>query len=174
MFSTDDAYDPPTSSNDATAAFTIPFAFPIDIVALEQNITTGYQGTSFAELVIPKGPSSTDVDTRIIHLTFNNTPFAVFADQHAVFQQFLADTTMNANETFTLSGAANTDAQTAVGLLSLMDIEFALIRESGLDLEALDTFVKPRHVARTCTISHDLDRTILPVNEGVKDSRDVC
>lgn len=126
MFSTDDAYDPPTSSNDATAAFTIPFAFPIDIVALEQNITAGYKGSSFAELRIPKGPSKTDVEARIIHLTFNNTPFAVFDDQHSTFQQFLADTTLNEEETFSLSGAANTDASTAVGVLTLTDIEFSV------------------------------------------------
>ena len=73
MFSTDDAYDPPTSSNDATAAFTIPFGFPLNVVALEQNITAGFNGDDFAQLIIPKGPSTTDVDTRIIHLTFNNT-----------------------------------------------------------------------------------------------------
>ena len=80
LFSVDSAYSPPTSSNDATAAFTLPFNFPVNIVALSQNITTGFQGQSFAELIIPKGPSTTDVDARVIHLTFNNTPFAVFSD----------------------------------------------------------------------------------------------
>ena len=124
LFSTGNAYGPPTSSNDATAAFTIPFAFPIDIVALEQNITVGYKGTEFAELRIPKGPSKTDVQARVIQLTFNDTPFAVFDDQHSTFQQFLADTTLNEAETFSLNGAANTDASTAVGTLSLTDIEF--------------------------------------------------
>lgn len=126
MFSTDNAYDPPTSSNDATAAFTIPFAFPIDIIALEQNITAGYKGAQFAELRIPKGPSKTDVEARVIHLTFNSTPFSVFDDQHSTFQQFLADTTLNEEESFSLSGAANTEASTAVGTLSLTDIEFSV------------------------------------------------
>lgn len=144
LFSQGTAYDPPTSSDDATAAFTIPFAFPIDIVALEQNITAGFQGQSFAELQIPKGPSTTDVDTRVIHLTFNNTPFSVFGDKHDVFQQFLATTTMNANITFSLAGVANTDAQTAVGLLSLTDIEFDV--DTSIDgLQGLDT--KPATVS---------------------------
>ncbi|KAI5120964.1 hypothetical protein M0805_006636 [Coniferiporia weirii] len=154
MFSEDDAYDPPASSDDATAAFTIPFDFPIDIVALEQNITAGYQGQSFAELIIPKGPSTTDVDTRVIHLTFNNTPFAVFGDEHTVFQQFLAATTVSANETFSLSGIANTDAQTAVGLLSLTGINFS-VDTSIAGLQGLDT--KPATV-------FDLD-----VNHGYSD-----
>lgn len=118
------AYNPATSSNEATAAFQIPFAFPIDIVALEQNITASIGGQSFATLAIPKGPSKTDVDSRIIHLTFNHVPFTVFGDKHSTFQQFLAETTISKTETFRLSGSANTDASTAIGVLSLTDIEF--------------------------------------------------
>jgi hypothetical protein len=113
------AFSPSTSSNAATAAFQIPFAFPIDIVALEQNITATSQGQSFAELVIPKGPSQTDVNTRVIHLTFSGVPFAVFGDKFAVFEQFLTGTTISSSETFELSGAANTDASTAIGTLSV-------------------------------------------------------
>lgn len=154
LFSVDSAYSPPTSSNDATAAFTLPFNFPVNIVALAQNITTGFQGQSFAELIIPKGPSTTDVDARVIHLTFNNTPFAVFSDKHDVFQQFLAQTTMNANETFSLSGAADTDADTAVGLLTLTDIEFS-VDTSIAGLQGLNT--KPATVAN------------LDVNHGYED-----
>lgn len=117
-FTSATAYSPLTSSKAATAAFQIPFGFPIDIVALEQNITTSVGGQSFATLSIPKGPAKTDVDARIIHLTFSNVPFSVFGDKHSVFQQFLADTTTAKSETFQLSGAANTDASTAVGLLT--------------------------------------------------------
>lgn len=154
MFDTDDAYDPPTSSNDATAAFTIPFAFPLNVVALEQNITAGFNGDDFAQLIIPKGPSTTDVDTRIIHLTFNNTPFAVFGDKHSVFQQFLAAVTTADKETFTLGGVANTDAETAVGLLSLTDIEFD-VDTTIAGLQGLNT--KPATVAN------------LDVNQGFPD-----
>ncbi|EJD03283.1 uncharacterized protein FOMMEDRAFT_168292 [Fomitiporia mediterranea MF3/22] len=144
LFSVNDAYDPPSSSNDTTAAFTLPFAFPVDIVAVEQNITTGFQGQSFAELIIPKGPSTTDVEQRIIHLTFSNIPFAVFGDKHDVFQQFLAATTTSATQTFSLGGIANTDAQTAVGLLSLTDIEFD-VDTSIAGLQGLNT--KPATVS---------------------------
>jgi len=78
-------------------------------------------GTSFAKLLIPKKPVTTDVRQRIIHLTFSNVPFTVVRDQHIAFKQFLASTTMSTTETFTLSGKANTDAETAVGLLSLRE-----------------------------------------------------
>jgi hypothetical protein len=48
-------------------------------------------------------------------------PFAVFGDQ-----QFLASTTTSVKQAMTLSGKANTDADTAITLLSLMDIEFSV------------------------------------------------
>jgi hypothetical protein len=98
------AYSPLTGTNAAIAAFNIPFKFPIDIVALEQNITASVGGQSFATLSIPKGPAKTDVNACIIHLTFGDIPFSVFGDKHPVFQ---------------LLGAANTDASTAVWLLSV-------------------------------------------------------
>ncbi|KAF8508848.1 hypothetical protein JB92DRAFT_2832212 [Gautieria morchelliformis] len=108
----------------ATATFQIPFAFPIDIVALEQNIMATLQGQSFAELVIHKGPSQTDVNTHVIHLTFSDVPFAVFSDKFAVFEQFLMQATISSSEKFELLGAANTDTSTAIGTLSLTGINF--------------------------------------------------
>ncbi|KAI9463679.1 hypothetical protein BJY52DRAFT_1404720 [Lactarius psammicola] len=120
------AFEPATSSNDATAAFTLPFNFPVDIKALGENISVSAGGAPFAELVIPKGSASTDVQQRIVHLTFSGVPFAVFGDQHGAFQQFLASTTTSTNQTMGLSGKADTDADTAVGLLSLTDIDFSV------------------------------------------------
>lgn len=120
------AYKPSTSSRSTDAAFTLPFGFPIDIKALEQTITLGYEGTSFAQLAIPKGPSSTDVQNRIIHLSFENVPFDVFGDGHSTFERFLAATTIGAEQTIRLSGTATADASTAVGLLSLSGISFSV------------------------------------------------
>ena len=126
MFTQDTAYSPAAGSNATTASFTIPFNFPVDITQVAQNITAGYKGTEFATLVIPQGPAKTDVDTRIIHLTFSDVPFQMVSGQQSTFQQFLADVTMSANETFQLSGNANTEASTAVGTLALTDIAFAV------------------------------------------------
>ena len=120
------AYNPSASSNFATAVFTLPFNFPMDIKSLEQNISVSTGGAPFAELVVPKGPTTTDVRQRVIHLTFSDVPFAVFDDQHDSFQQFLASTTMSTDQTMTLSGNADADADTAVGLLSLQGIRFSV------------------------------------------------
>lgn len=107
-------------------AFTLPFDLPVDIKALETNISVSAGGASFAELAIPKEPVRTDVQQRIIHLTFSNVPFAVFGGQHSAFQQFLASTTMSTTESMSLSGVADTDVNTSVGLLSLRGIEFSV------------------------------------------------
>ncbi|KAJ3838704.1 hypothetical protein F5878DRAFT_725102 [Lentinula raphanica] len=138
QFSEATAYDPPTSSNSTTAAFTIPFGFPIDIVALQQDITVATGGKPFAQLSIPKGPSQTDVDTRIISLTFSDVPFALVDGAESVFDDFLAETTVGTSVTMGLSGAANADASTAVGLLSLTNIPFS-VETTIAGLQGLDT-----------------------------------
>jgi len=154
MFSTQAPFGPITGSKSTDAAFTLPFAFPIDISALQQTITLGYQGTDFAQLVIPKGPSKTDVAARIIHLDFSDILFAVFDSGHSLFGQFVADTTVGTKQTLRLSGSANADASTAVGLLSLKDITFSV--ESDIaGLQGLN--------ARRVTVSN------LDVNHGYPD-----
>ncbi|KAJ7668375.1 hypothetical protein DFH06DRAFT_1181491 [Mycena polygramma] len=144
MFTESTAYSPLTSSSSTDAAFTLPFAFPLDITSLEQTITVGFKGESIAQLALPKAPAKTDVDARIIHLTFNGVPFAVFDGKQSNFDDFIAATTVGSTETLHLSGSANADAQTAVGLLSLADISFSL--DSDIDgLQGLNT--KPVTVA---------------------------
>ncbi|KAK7467023.1 hypothetical protein VKT23_004085 [Stygiomarasmius scandens] len=93
-FTADTAYNPATSSNNTKASFGLPdgFDFPIDTSALQQIISVSTNGQDFARLAIPKGPSTTDVDTRVIHLGFNNVPFAVSDGQQGTFNQFLAAT----------------------------------------------------------------------------------
>ncbi|KAI0710861.1 hypothetical protein C8Q76DRAFT_623714 [Earliella scabrosa] len=138
-FSESTAFRPAMGSDDTIAAFSLPFDFPVDIVALEQNITVGADGTDFAQLVIPTGPSETDVETRVIHLSFSKVPFAAFGSQHGAFEQFLSETATSKNVSVSLKGAANTDAQTAVGLLNLQDIQFdvhtTIAGLQGLDAE---------------------------------------
>ncbi|GLB37240.1 putative protein of unknown function (DUF3712) [Lyophyllum shimeji] len=149
-FTQDTAYNPSSSSQSTDAAFTLPFGFPIDISALEQTITVGFEGTSFAQLALPKAPSHTDVQNRIIHLTFAHVPFAVFPDQHSTFDRFVAATTIGKTQSLHLSGSANAEAKTAVGLLSLQGIDFSV--DSSIDgLQGLNT--KPVSV-RNVDVSH--------------------
>lgn len=125
MFTEGTAYAPDTSSKSTDAAFTLPFAFPIDITALEANIDLGYQGTTFGRLNLPRSVTTTDVQNRIIHMPFSGAHLEAYGDQHGVYSQFLAATTMTESQTVSLASAeAKADASTAVGVLSLTGINF--------------------------------------------------
>jgi hypothetical protein len=139
VFTDDTAYAPLTSTNATTAAFQLPFAFPIDIVQVGQNLTANYKGQDFATLDVPMSPSQTDVQQRIIQLNFQNVPFSVSDGGHDTFQQFLKDTTSWKNTTFALSGIANTKAQTAIGLLTIGGIAFSNLQTTIAGLQNLDT-----------------------------------
>ncbi|KAL1718757.1 hypothetical protein EV715DRAFT_290908 [Schizophyllum commune] len=131
MFDEDSAWAPPSSTNDTEAAFTIPFAFPIDIVALQETITIGWQGTDVGQLKVDKSPTTTDIDARVIYITFKDTPLTAYDDKHDAFSQFLAATTTGETVTLSLSGTSNADASTAVGVLSLKDIDFSVSTDIG-------------------------------------------
>ncbi|KDQ27871.1 hypothetical protein PLEOSDRAFT_1112748 [Pleurotus ostreatus PC15] len=138
LFTQDTAYNPATSSSSTSAAFTLPFGFPLDITSLQQKIGISFNGQSFATLDLPKAPTKTDVKMRVIALTFSDVPFAVDGNRHSVFDDFVAATTVGKSVTMHLSGSSNAEANTAVGLLSLPDIAFSV--DSSIDgLQGLNT-----------------------------------
>ena len=119
-------YSPISSSSDTTAKFDLPFGFALDIVSLEQTILASYQNTQFAQLALGTIPATTDVTNRIIHLAFQNVPFAVATGAEATFQTFLAATTTADTVTFGLSGTAASQANTSIGRLSISGIAFSV------------------------------------------------
>ncbi|KIL68938.1 hypothetical protein M378DRAFT_21838 [Amanita muscaria Koide BX008] len=137
LFSKTTAYEPSTSSNSTDVAFQIPFEFPLDIKTLEPSLVIGFEGASVAQLKIPKGPGVTDLQKRIVSMKFINVPFTVLDDQHSSFDRFLTSTTLGKQEELQISGAANVDAQTAVGLISLQNITFG-VNSQIFGLEGLD------------------------------------
>ena len=161
MFTQATEWGPATGSNNTLAAFTLPFNFPVDIIALAQNITTGFNGVNFAELIVPQGPTTTDIAARIIHLTFANIPFAVFGNKHNVFSDFLAATTTGREQTLSLTGAANVQASTGVGTLSLQDIEFS-VDSTIAGLQGLDA--QPASVSNLDVASGTPDFLLITVD----------
>lgn len=138
MFTEPTEWGPATSTTSTTAAFQLPFAFPVDITAMDETIGVGVNGDKFAVLTVPHGQVTTDVQDRIIHLTFNNVPFAVADDKHSEFQDFLTSTTLNKEQTMELSGLANTDASTAAGVITLTEIAFD-VQTTIAGLQGLNT-----------------------------------
>ncbi|CAO1639236.1 unnamed protein product [Sympodiomycopsis kandeliae] len=125
FFTTSTAWNPPTSSDQTVANFYLPFAFPVDIKTTGGPFTARYNGQDAATLNIPlDSPGVTDVERRILTLSFNNVPFNSPSSSHSTFSQFLADTTAKNQVTFNLHGAATAKAQTGAGLVTISDIPF--------------------------------------------------
>ncbi|GAA6027071.1 hypothetical protein JCM8097_006088 [Rhodosporidiobolus ruineniae] len=154
QFSDDNPWSPAFSTDDTVAAFSLPFAFPVDITSLASQIYAADSGSTsrrkradgdFALLDVPSRPSKTDVTARTINLSFQNVPFA--SQDNSLFSSFLVDVTDGQSKTFALHGAADTVAGTAVGALNLDAIAFS-VSTSLLGLQGLN--------AQPATVS-DLD-----------------
>ncbi|GAA6057282.1 hypothetical protein JCM3770_004534 [Rhodotorula araucariae] len=157
QFSEADPWNPAFTTQDTVAAFSLPFAFPVDITSLASKIYSGEGGSApasrlgkrdegdFALLDIPSNPARTDVAARTILLAFQDVPFA--SVDNSRFSSFLVDVTDGESKSFTLHGAADTVAGTAVGALNLEGIAFS-VSTSLLGLQGLN--------ARPATVS-DLD-----------------
>ena len=136
QFSESDPWNPAFTTTTTSAAFSLPFAFPVDITNLASQIYAADGGAGatkrlakradgdFALLDIPGIPVKTDVTARTIQLAFNGVPFA--SVDNGAFSNFLVDVTDNESKTFTLHGAADTVAGTAIGALNLEDISFSV------------------------------------------------
>lgn len=159
QFSEQDPWNPAFTTTTTTAAFSLPFAFPVDITNLASQIYAADGAGAarsrsrlakraegdFALLDIPGIPVRTDVTARTIQLDFENVPFA--SVDNGAFSNFLVDVTDDESKTFTLRGSADTVAGTAIGALNLEDIAFS-VQTSLLGLQGLN--------ARPATVS-DLD-----------------
>ena len=126
FFTVATAYNPPFSTTGTTAAFQLPFAFPIDLTQAGGAIVSGYNGNNFAVLDVPLVGTRTDVVARLTTLAFSNVPFAVYDSQHQTFSDFLTRTTDDASITFQLSGSLDSVANTAIGPLNVNDITFSV------------------------------------------------
>jgi len=115
------AYVPKTGGN-CTAGFNPPFAFPLDVHTISQQITLIDQGIDIATIDMPWGPA-----TRLgneIKLSFSNVPMKVKSGGEANFNRFVTDLVVGKTKTFRLRGIANAVASTAIGDLPLSGIQF--------------------------------------------------
>ncbi|RCI02457.1 hypothetical protein CU098_011225 [Rhizopus stolonifer] len=118
---TKDAWAPPTSSNNVQAQLKSPFGFPLSVSKLNMKVVANYHGTEVASLAIPDEKATTS-STGLVTTQFNNVPFKVI--DKTVFTGFVQLLTMTNSVTFDLQGFSNAVAETAVGALSLNNIEF--------------------------------------------------
>lgn len=163
QFSPQQAYSPPTSSDDSQAGFYIPFGFPLDITNLAANISAVYNGQNVASLSIPMSNAVTDTSARILTFGFGNVPFVVQSGQQDNFNAYTKALTISQSLTFGLVGTTNAITNTAAGVITISDIPINVQTTlGGLDgLNAKPTVVQSLDV--TSGTSQALEITLAVV-----------
>ncbi|KAG0082242.1 hypothetical protein BGZ93_002499, partial [Podila epicladia] len=124
-----DAYAPLANSPGVIAAFQMPFGFSLNVTQVQNNMTVVYNGKNMANLnAVEWGPAVTTKDVNgtgsSINFALPPTPFAINADSHADFDDFVQKLTVGSSQAFTVTGFAGTVAQTPIGEVKITGIPF--------------------------------------------------
>ncbi|KAG0018124.1 hypothetical protein BGZ81_010390 [Podila clonocystis] len=124
-----DAYAPLANSPGVIAAFQMPFGFSLNVTQVQNNMTVVYNGKNMANLNAAQwGPAVTTKDVNgtgsSINFALPPTPFAINADSHADFDDFVQKLTVGSSQAFTVTGFAGTVAQTPIGEVKITGIPF--------------------------------------------------
>lgn len=154
---------PMAATRNTQAGFSLPFAFPIDVIALDTSIGVQYQGNDVAVLPVGHRDVTTDVPTREITLAFDGVPFSVYPNQHDNFQTFLQQTTTTASQAFNLIGSANTTTSIAIGQIVIQNIAFNVETSIG-GLQGLKT--RPTNVTQVDVAHGYSDYLLITAQSG--------
>ncbi|KAF9914339.1 hypothetical protein BX616_008496 [Lobosporangium transversale] len=143
IFNETSPYTPTASSNMVTAGFKLPF-----------NITVGMQSVSNSMSILYKGKVLTDINAAVWSQAQSDVPggLIVFSlppsllvvkdDAKEEFDQFIADLTVNAEQTFMVTGLASAVSTTPVGTVKLSGIPFTSnVTMKGLNFNSIDAAV---------------------------------
>ncbi|KAG0231208.1 hypothetical protein BGW41_002236 [Actinomortierella wolfii] len=122
-----DAYAPIATSPQVTAGFEMPFGFTVNVTQVQNNMTVVYNNKSIAQVNVAEwGAAVTTKDTTgsFINFALPPTPFAINADSHGDFDEFVKDLTVGASQSFGVQGSAATVAQTPIGEVKITGIPF--------------------------------------------------
>ncbi|KAI8362386.1 hypothetical protein B0O80DRAFT_421911 [Mortierella sp. GBAus27b] len=136
-------YVPTASSNVVTAGFQLPF-----------NITVGMQNVSNTMSIVYKGKvvgdinssvwsqANSDISKNLIVFSLPPSPLTIKDDAKEEFNQFVADLTVNQEQTFTVQGLANAISTTPVGTVKLTGIPFnSSVTMKGINFNAINAAV---------------------------------
>ncbi|OAQ30530.1 hypothetical protein K457DRAFT_18046 [Linnemannia elongata AG-77] len=122
-----DAYAPLANSPGVVAGFEMPFGFTLNVTQVQNSMTVIYNNKSIATLNAAEWGSAVttkDANGTAINFALPPTPFAIAADSHADFDDFVNKLTVGATQPFTVSGIAGTVAQTPIGEVRITGIPF--------------------------------------------------
>ncbi|KAF9944376.1 hypothetical protein BGZ65_012150, partial [Modicella reniformis] len=143
VFNQSNPYVPIASSNTVTAGFKLPF-----------NITVGMQNVSNTMSILYKGKvvgdidaavwsqANSDISNGLIVFSLPPSPLVIKEDAKEEFNQFVADLTVNEEQTFTVKGLASAISTTPVGTVKLTGIPFSSeVTMKGLNFNAINAAV---------------------------------
>ncbi|KAF9544267.1 hypothetical protein EC957_012230 [Mortierella hygrophila] len=122
-----DAYAPLANSPGVVAGFEMPFGFTLNVTQVQNSMAVIYNNKSIATLTAAEwGPAVTtkDANGTAINFVLPPTPFAIAADSHADFDDFVNKLTIGDTQPFTISGIAGTVAMTPIGEVRITGIPF--------------------------------------------------
>ncbi|KAF8958995.1 hypothetical protein BGZ46_001857 [Entomortierella lignicola] len=118
-FTGSNPYSVMTSSDDIEATFHIPFAFPLSITQVAENINIQLpQGSNVASLQLPLGAAQT-ISPGLLKTAYQNQPLNVNDNAHESFNGFSKVLTTGPGIQFYLAGTADTVADTAAGQVTI-------------------------------------------------------
>ncbi|KAG0302815.1 hypothetical protein BGZ98_007205 [Dissophora globulifera] len=177
-----DAYAPLANSPGVVAAFQMPFGFSLNVTQVQNNMTVVYNNKNIATINSAEwGPAVTtkDANGTAINFALPPTPFAINADSHADFDDFVNKLTMNSNQAFGVEGFAGTVAMTPIGEVRITGIPF----KSDVSLSGLQGLTTEPTVINSLTVIGGLptglqialnltmgNPSLLSINTGVGDS----
>ncbi|KAH7046264.1 hypothetical protein BKA57DRAFT_395810 [Linnemannia elongata] len=117
-------YVPTVLSKSMTAGVKFPFNITIHVQTVTNSIALGYGGKVLGDIQasVPSQVNSNLPD--LITFSLPSSPLVVKDDVHEDFNTFLADLTIQAEDTFSVVGKSNATAETPMGLVSLTDVPF--------------------------------------------------
>lgn len=122
-----DAYAPLANSPGVVAGFKMPFGFSLNVTQVQNSMTVIYNNKDMATLnALEWGAAVTtkDANGTAINFALPPTPFAIAADAHADFDDFVTKLTVGASQPFTVRGTAGTVATTPIGEVRITGIPF--------------------------------------------------
>ncbi|KAF9298018.1 hypothetical protein BGZ74_009545 [Mortierella antarctica] len=122
-FTGSDPYSPLTSSDNIEANYHIPFAFPLNIVQVAEDMNIQLpQGNNVANLKLPLGPAQT-ISPGVLKTAYSNQPLIVDDGHHETFNAFSKILTTGPGVSFFLAGTADTVAETAAGAVTIPGVQ---------------------------------------------------
>ncbi|KAG0274463.1 hypothetical protein BGZ95_009782, partial [Linnemannia exigua] len=122
-----DAYAPLANSPGVVAGFEMPFGFTLNVTQVQNNMTVIYNNKSMAVLNAAEwgaAVTTKDASGTAINFALPPTPFAINADSHADFDDFVNKLTVGASQPFSVAGTAGTVAMTPIGEVKITGIPF--------------------------------------------------